>query len=91
MSYNSEARIGIHNIGKIFAEEFNWIFREQSSEDFGIDGQIEIVNTCDHLPQNAIPSGRLIAAQIKSGNSYFKEENSNYFVYRGESVTPHIG
>lgn len=84
MSYSGEARIGIHNIAKILAEELNWIFREQPSEDFGIDGQIEIVNACDLLPQNAIPSGRLIAAQIKSGHSYFKEENRSCFVYRGE-------
>ncbi|WP_118953104.1 DUF4365 domain-containing protein [Taibaiella helva] len=38
------------------------------------------------LSQSTIPSGRLIAAQIKSGNSYFKEENSNCFVYRRKKL-----
>ena len=43
------------------------IFREQPISDFGIDAQFEIKDT-----GNA--TGRLIAAQIKTGPSYFKEE-----------------
>lgn len=41
-----------------------WIFREQNVDDFGIDAEIEVAD------QNN-PTGKVIAVQIKSGNSYF--------------------
>ena len=69
-------RIGVHGIGKIVEQELNWIFREQETEDYGIDAQVEI---CD----DGIPTGKLIALQIKCGKSYFREKTSTGFVYRG--------
>ena len=44
--------------------KMGWFFREQTVSDFGIDAQVEI-EECDK------PVGRLIALQIKSGQSYF--------------------
>ncbi|WCQ56133.1 DUF4365 domain-containing protein [Escherichia coli] len=44
------------------------IFRENTNRDFGVDGQIEIVIESSG-ERNA--SGRLIAVQIKCGDSFF--------------------
>jgi hypothetical protein len=43
------------------------IWRETPMADVGIDGQIEFVD------DNGVVTGRLVAAQIKSGDSYFKD------------------
>lgn len=48
-------------------EELGWVFREQPSQDYGIDAQIEIVD------DDEIISGRMFAVQIKSGDSYLRE------------------
>ncbi|PKG86493.1 hypothetical protein CXF85_01965 [Colwellia sp. 75C3] len=74
-SSNSE-RIGIYTVGAQF-ERIGCIFREQAIVDCGIDAQIEAVED-----ENA--SGKLIALQIKSGASYFKEEKDDAFIYRGK-------
>lgn len=70
-------RIGIHKVALTFLEEFNWIEREQSVSDYGIDMHVEIVD-------EGKPTGQLIALQIKSGESYFKESVEGNFVYRGK-------
>jgi phosphatidylserine/phosphatidylglycerophosphate/cardiolipin synthase-like enzyme len=57
---------------------YNWIFREQPVSDFGIDAEIEI---CD----DAVPTGRLIKLQIKSGLSWFRERQDQGVVFRGSS------
>src|SRR5579871_4148945 len=75
MSSLTAERQGIHAVGLIVHEELGWIFREQTVADWGIDAQIEVVD------QHG-PTGRLIAAQIKAGEAYFKE-HTNGFVYRG--------
>ena len=59
-------RKGIAVVQGIVASDLEWIFREQPTDDFGIDAQIEIV-------ENEAATGRLIAAQIKSGPSYFQK------------------
>jgi len=56
-----------------------WAFREQPLPDFGIDGQIEIVDS------DRKATGRLIGCQVKSGPSYFDEKTSSGIVYRGDS------
>lgn len=48
------------------------IFREQPTSDFGIDAQFE-------LKTDGEATGRLIAAQIKGGPSYFKYESNDGF------------
>ncbi len=72
-------RIGVQKVGLTFLQEFKWIEREQTISDYGIDMQIEIVN-------DEIPTGQLIAIQIKSGESYFKETTEDSIIYRGEKT-----
>lgn len=71
-------RIGIHRTALVFLEYFGWIEREQPISDFGIDMHVEIV-------EDGIPTGQIFALQIKSGSSYFREETSNGFIYRGDN------
>jgi tetratricopeptide (TPR) repeat protein len=47
-------------------EELGWILRRQADHDWGIDAQVETTDS------NKRPSGRLLALQIKTGVSYFK-------------------
>jgi len=70
-------RIGVNAVERAVLE-IGWLFRELPTSDFGIDGQIEIVDDFGN------PSGRLIAVQIKSGPSYLKEKTSAGFIYRGD-------
>ena len=56
----------------------SWIFREQLVCDHGIDAHIEF----RHEGQ---ATGRLIALQIKTGDSYFAEENTEGYVFRDTS------
>ncbi|WP_417602402.1 DUF4365 domain-containing protein [Owenweeksia hongkongensis] len=75
--FNPIERIGVHKVALTFLTEFGWIEREQPISDFGIDMHVEIV-------QNLIPTGQIIALQIKSGMSYFSEENEKSIIYRGQ-------
>jgi|GEM_PF-5820692 len=74
--YNPIEDEGVTTVGRIFNREFKWIFREQQKADMGIDAHVEI---CD----GGHPSGRLIALQIKSGESWFKEQTSEGIIFRG--------
>ena len=56
--------------------QVGWIYRQQSEGDYGIDAQFE-------AKLNGNPSGRLIAAQIKYGESYVSEHD-NHFVFYGK-------
>jgi Domain of unknown function (DUF4365) len=69
-------RIGVTGTQLIF-EKLGWIFREQPIEDYGIDAHVEVV-------ESNLATGKLIALQIKSGKSYFKEKASDGFVFRGD-------
>lgn len=82
MKYNSEERIGVYSVGKIFTQQLKWIFREQPVNDFGIDAFVEITSIGWDL-STLSPTGRLIGVQIKSGKSYFKESQDDHFVFRG--------
>ncbi len=62
----------------IFLEQYGWIEREQPISDFGIDMHLEIVD-------DSKPTGQIFALQVKSGESYFKEETAQGFIYRGEN------
>lgn len=68
-------RLGIYECASIFTK-LGFMFREQTIGDYGIDAIIETKND-DYL------SGKMIAVQIKSGDSYFSELNDNYVVFRG--------
>ena len=54
--------------------EMGFLFREQSKHDHGIDAQIEIA-------ENGKGTGRLIAIQIKSGESYIRHNQQGDIVY----------
>lgn len=81
MSYprfdNNKGSKGVNLVERKIMDDLGWIFREQPTQDYGIDGHIEIVD-------EKYVTGRLIAIQIKAGNSYLKEETSLGFVFRGK-------
>lgn len=71
---NSIERMGVHHIGEI-AENSGWLFREQLTNDIGIDAHIEFIDSSNKPKQ-------LIALQIKSGSSWFNEKTKDYVVFR---------
>ena len=71
---NTIERIGINHVGEI-AERNNWMFREQPVNDIGIDAHIEFVDSSGKPKQ-------LLALQIKTGESWFKEQKDNCVVFR---------
>lgn len=72
----SIARIGVSSTEKII-NQMGMIFREQPTDDYGIDAQIETI-------ENGYATGKLIAVQIKSGEYYFSETTNESIIYRGE-------
>ena len=66
---NQKDRKGV-NLTERQVLEAGLIFREQPVSDYGIDAHIEIEN-------NGKATGRLIAVQIKSGPTCFKEKDKN--------------
>lgn len=62
-------RVGVAAVQQIVTSELEWIFREQPTDDYGIDAQFEVV-------EGNMPTGRLVAVQIKSGESYFQNEDT---------------
>lgn len=70
-------RMGVNRCEAAFLK-IKMVFREQKIGDYGIDA---IVETKDE----EYYSGKLIGVQIKSGESYFKEEKDGNIVFRIES------
>ncbi|MDA3940022.1 MAG: DUF4365 domain-containing protein [Spirochaetia bacterium] len=68
---------GVYAVGKRFNDIFGWIFRPQSQRDYGIDALVEVV-------ENNQTRGELLALQIKSGQSWFKERDSKGIVFRSD-------
>ncbi|PIB43078.1 hypothetical protein AOA59_18340 [Pseudomonas sp. 2822-15] len=71
-------RTGVHLVGMKVHKDLKWIFRELSSTDLGIDGEIEA-----RLDDNT-SHGKRLSLQIKCGPSYLKEESEECFIYRGD-------
>lgn len=67
-------RIGVCHCGEI-AERNNWMFREQPVDDVGIDAHMEFIESSGKPKQ-------LLALQIKSGASWFKEKKDGYIIFR---------
>lgn len=67
-------RTGIHAVGAILTR-LGWIFREQSTSDYGIDAHAE------KRDSDGSAGGKLIALQIKSGASYFRKRGDGYVFY----------
>lgn len=74
MNQPQTERLGIAALEYFFAKH-GWLFREQTTQDYGIDAHVEIVT-------HQRPTGKLIALQIKAGTSFFAEETDNRFVFR---------
>lgn len=70
------ARLGVNAVERIVVRDLLWIFREQTIEDYGIDAHIEIC-------EGGQATGRLIAAQIKAGDTYFRRTSSKGFIFVG--------
>lgn len=70
-------RIGVSKIETIFLKEFEWIPRTILETDVGIDMTVEIA-------EKGEPLGELFAVQIKTGESYFSEENNDKIIFRGK-------
>ena len=69
MQRKASARVasaGVTHTRLAIEEELGWVFREQPTEDFGIDAHVEVVDGEE-------PSGKLMALQIKGGVSWFRE------------------
>lgn len=67
-------QLGVSALEYFFAAQ-GWLFREQTTQDYGIDAHIEIV-------EKERPTGKLIALQIKAGTSFFEEETADAYVFR---------
>ena len=70
---NNTEQIGVNHIGEIAARN-KWMFRPQPIDDVGIDAHMELTEPTGESKQ-------LLALQIKSGASWFKERKST--VYKG--------
>jgi hypothetical protein len=68
-------REGVAAVQQMVAADLGWLFREQPTDDYGIDAQIEVV-------ENGAATGRLLATQIKSGPSYFKRPHAEGWWFR---------
>lgn len=71
---NTTERIGVYHCAEI-ATRNKWMFREQPIDDIGIDAHMEITEETGEPKQ-------LIALQIKSGSSWFKEQKDECIIFR---------
>ena len=72
---------GTRMLCDVVEDEFHWIFRPKRKNDIGIDGEIEIINDARR------GTGKLIAVQVKCGESYFEEKNDEGFIFRPRIAT----
>jgi hypothetical protein len=71
---------GITIIKDIIEKNLKWLFRQNHLEhDFGIDGYMDVISEKGQV------TGKSIAFQLKTGTSFFNEENEIGYVFRGES------
>src|SRR4051794_18394478 len=71
------------NIVEDAALNLEWFFRGQETSDQGIDAHIE-------KAPNEVGTGRLLAVQIKSGSSYFREPVDDGWIFRFDSKKAHL-
>jgi len=74
---NSQERLGVNAVAEAMAK-IGQIWRETPMADVGIDGQIEYVSS------EGFATGRMIAVQIKSGPSFFKESKGDWVFHPAE-------
>ena len=74
-----KGELGVQRVSSIVFEKLGWIFKRNPQEyDFGIDGQVEIVDSFGTV------TGQTFGVQIKYGKSFLNEETRWGYVYRGE-------
>ncbi|MDW7549824.1 DUF4365 domain-containing protein [Pseudoalteromonas peptidolytica] len=74
-----KGELGVQRVSNIIFENFGWIFKKTPQEfDFGIDGQVELVD------DDGVVTGQTFAVQIKYGRSFFKDRSRWGYIYRGE-------
>lgn len=73
--YSPTERIGVNAVESITIKDLGWIFREQMIVDMGIDAHLELV-------EDGIPTGKLVAVQIKTGlgNFHVGESSLTYYI-----------
>ena len=72
---------GIDRINEA-VHKMHCIFREISKDDFGIDGEIEVVVRKEDEEEAYETTGGIIKLQSKSGNSYIKHDSdTGFYVY----------
>lgn len=69
--------IGVTLCQLVIERDFGWIFRRLDHRDVGIDAELEVV-------WRGRSTGLLLAAQIKTGLSYFSESTPGGWKYRGD-------
>jgi hypothetical protein len=69
---------GVYLVAWQVNRDLGWVVRKQSENDFGIDAHIEVV-------QGGLATGRILAAQIKAGPSWFAEPANGGWWYRGDA------
>ena len=74
----STERIGVALAMEQF-ERIGHAFREQSQRDFGIDAHVELI-------ESNRPTGRLLAVQLKAGESHLSERVEEGFVFRSDRL-----
>lgn len=73
--------LGVRIVEAIVHDQLRHLFRPRERRDLGIDGEIELVDEVDEKRRG---SGRLIALQIKCGESFFREQDEDDLIFRGE-------
>ena len=71
---NFTEQIGVNHVGEIAARN-KWMFRPQPIDDVGIDAHMESTGPTGESKQ-------LLALQIKSGASWFKEKKDDCIIFR---------
>lgn len=75
---NKTGRDGFNILAKVVEQELGWVVRRNHQEDdFGIDAYFDIAI-------NEYITGKSIAVQIKSGDSYLKDTNNDFWNFTGE-------
>ena len=67
---------GMRIVQDIVEDSLDWVFRSQITRDLGIDAHIEIITKKNEA------TGKIIAVQIKCGESFFSESNEDGYVFR---------
>lgn len=73
--YSNTERLGVYETARIVTKNLGWIFREQPIVDVGLDAVIE-------QSEDGNPTGKFIAAQIKTGagNFHISEKKLTHYV-----------